>query len=121
MYVRIAALTVVALLIATPGPARGDRFGAIAYSVRTERYGYASDARSRGDAEARALRECRAGDCVIKVWFRNSCGALATGDEGRITGWAYNNSLDEAKERALRECRAHGGHRCGIRAWACTP
>ncbi|HYM62506.1 MAG TPA: DUF4189 domain-containing protein [Thermoanaerobaculia bacterium] len=97
-----------------------DRYGAIAYSKRTGHYGYSSRALSRGEAEDRALRNCEGRDCRIEVWFRNSCGALATGSDGYVTGWAHDTSASEARERALRECRDRDGRRCRVIIWTCA-
>jgi len=81
-------------------------YGAIAYSPSNGVWGYSYDYGSRAAAERRAMRECRArgAGCRPVVWFRNACGALATG-RGDAYGWAWNNSRAQARRRALRECR----------------
>jgi serine/threonine-protein kinase len=121
MLMRIVAVGALAALLGTSAVARGDRYGAIAYSQRTGHYGYADNAGTRAGAERRALDNCEGRDCKIEVWFRNSCGALATGEGGRIYGWAQNASLREAKESAVEHCRHEGGRRCRVVISACTP
>ncbi|HEX3067257.1 MAG TPA: DUF4189 domain-containing protein [Thermoanaerobaculia bacterium] len=121
MLKRILAVGALATLIGTAAIARGDRYGAIAYSTRTGNYGYADNAGTRAGAERRALENCERRDCKVEVWFRNSCGALATGEGGRIYGWAQNSSLREAKESAVEHCRHEGGRRCRVVISACTP
>ncbi len=121
MLKRILAVGALATLIGTAAIARGDRYGAIAYSQRTGNYGYADNAGTRAGAERRALENCEGRDCKIMGWFRNSCGALATGEGGRIWGWDHNTSLREAKESAVEHCRHEGGRRCRVVISACTP
>jgi Domain of unknown function (DUF4189) len=121
MSKRIALVCVVTLLLGTAAIARDDdRYGAIAYSRRTGHYGYWRGAETQAGAERRALDKCEGRDCRIAGWFRNSCGALATGEEGEIYGFGHDIRLDEAKERAVRECRNNGGHRCRVRVSACA-
>lgn len=121
MLMRIIAVGALATLLGTSAFARADRYGAIAYSRRTGHYGYADNAGSREAAERRALERCERRDCKVEVWFRNSCGALATGEDGQIYGWAHDTSLREAKESAVEHCRHEGGRRCRVLISACTP
>jgi hypothetical protein len=121
MSKRIALVCVVTLLLGTAAIARDDdRYGAIAYSKRTGKYGYWRGAETQRGAERHALDACVGRDCRIEVWFRNSCGALATGEEGEIVGSAHDDRLDEARERAVRNCRNNGGHRCRVVVSACA-
>ncbi|HSY50167.1 MAG TPA: DUF4189 domain-containing protein [Thermoanaerobaculia bacterium] len=122
MLKRISLVCVVAILMGTAAIADrdDDRYGAIAYSRHTGHYGVSDRAESRERAERRALDKCEGRDCKIEVWFRNSCGALATGEDGDIVGWAHDNHLDDAKEHAVRNCRNNGGHRCRVIISACA-
>ena len=121
MSKRIALVCVVTLLLDTAAIARDDdRYGAIAYSRHTRHYGYWKGAESRAGAERRALEACKGRDCRIEVWFRNSCGALATGEGGQVVGWAHENRLHEAEERAIRACRNEGGRHCEVVISACS-
>jgi hypothetical protein len=121
MLMRIIAVGALATLLGASAFARADRYGAIAYSVRTGHYGFADNAGTRGGAERRALENCEGRDCKVMVWFRNSCGALATGEGGRVYGWAHDTSLREAKVNAVEHCRHQGGHHCQVVISACTP
>jgi len=95
-------------------------YGAIAYSPSSGAWGYSYNYGSRGAAEGRALRECRVrgSGCRSIVWFRNACGALASGN-GNAYGWAWNTSRATARRRALRECRARTSG-CRIRVDVCS-
>ena len=101
------------------GQAAADNYGAIAYSPSTRALGWSYDYRSRSAAESVALGNCRkhAGDCIVPLWFRNACGALATGSNGYGTGWGTSRGL--AESYALQSCRRHTGG-CSVRRWVCT-
>lgn len=121
MSKRIALVCVVTLLLGTAAIARdSDRYGAIAYSRYTRHYGYWKGAESLEGAKRRALEACKGRDCRIEVWFRNSCGALATGEGGQVVGWAHDTRLHEAEEQAIRACRKEGGRRCEVVISACS-
>jgi hypothetical protein len=99
-------------------------YGAIAYSPSTRAHGWAYDYGSRGEAEHRALDQCnrhtvgrQAEDCVVPVWFRNACGALAVGADGYGSGWGVNRKAAEAL--AIQSCNRYSGE-CSIVRWVCT-
>ncbi|CAN5375749.1 hypothetical protein BH11PSE11_BH11PSE11_32290 [soil metagenome] len=74
-------------------------------------YGFYIGARSRGDAERGAMRECRRSgnrDCKVAVWFE-SCGAYAA--SRRYYGIGWGGSRREASNMALDKC---GSDRCRI-------
>jgi serine/threonine-protein kinase len=100
--------------------ALADNYGAIAFSPSTRSYGWSTDYNSRGEAEQVALEHCRkqAGDCVVPIWFRSSCGALAVGPNGYGSGWGLNRS--QAEQKALESCGKHNSTNCSIRHWTCT-
>jgi hypothetical protein len=121
MSKRIAVVCVVTFLLGTAAIARdNDRYGAIAYSRHTGRYGYWKGAESREGAQRHALDSCERRDCKVEVWFRNSCGALATGEGGQVTGWAHDTNLHEAEEMAVRACRNEGGRHCRVLISSCS-
>ena len=74
---------------------------------------------SRSDAESVALANCgeHAKDCVVPIWFRNACGALAVGSSGYGSGWG--TSREFAESYALKSCREHTSD-CYVKRWACT-
>jgi serine/threonine-protein kinase len=94
-------------------------FGAIAYSPSTRAHGWAYDYTSRKDAERRAMERCgrHARDCVLPVWFRNACGALAVGFDGYGSGWGASRKL--AETYAIQSCNRYSGG-CEIVRWVCT-
>jgi serine/threonine-protein kinase len=99
-------------------------YGAIAYSPSTRAHGWAYDYGSRGEAEQRALDQCNrhsddrhAEDCVVPVWFRNACGALAVGSEGYGSGWGVSRKA--AETFAIQSCSRYSGE-CSIVRWVCT-
>jgi hypothetical protein len=101
-----------------PGSASAaDNYGAIAFSQATGSYGYTYDYGSRGSAEQGALNNC-SGRCSIVLWFKNACGALATGNgSGYGTGWA--GTRRRAEGIAMSNCQERT-NACSILAWACT-
>ena len=56
--------------------------------------------------------------CKVVLWFRNACGALATGTNyGYGFAWAANRS--EAEQVALKYCQKYTDS-CKIAVWTCT-
>ena len=94
-------------------------YGAIAYSPSNGALGWGYDYPSREDAEKIALTNCRkyAADCVVPVWFRNACGAVATGPSGYGSGWGVSREL--AEQYALESCRKHS-QGCAVQRWVCS-
>ena len=115
----VMALAMVTGPVFTTNADARDRYGAIAWSPSTERYGYSHNYGNRGSAESRALNECGVGDCEVAVWFRNACGALAVSSDG-AWGYGWAGSSSAARNRALRECRARG-QSCRILTSVCSP
>jgi hypothetical protein len=121
-FIIISVVSFVAISTAAswlyPAEAQADLYGAIAYSSSTGRHGYSYDWGSRSEAEDYARSKCGSGDCAIKVWFKNACGALAVGRRGG-TGWGWSSSRGAAESVALNECQSRTSG-CNIRTWACT-
>ena len=102
-------------LLGSPAAA-ADKYGAIAYNFSTGASGFSHDYHSRDGAEERALDECGNG-CEVVAWVKNSCAALAIGDDG--WGWGRASSRAEAEKEALFQC----GHRtdgCEVKVWVCS-
>lgn len=97
-------------------------FGAIAFSPTTEIFGYSRDFQSQGSAEDRAITECRkAGgddDCEIVVWFKNTCGALASDGEGAY-GAEWGETAHQAQAQALAYCGEQTDNACKVRLSIC--
>ena len=96
-----------------------DKYGAIAYSPGTGSHGWSFDQSSRQASETTALGNCgkSAGDCIVPIWFKNGCGALAVGSNGYGSGWGTDRGI--AERTALKVCQGKTGS-CSIRRWACT-
>lgn len=118
--VLVQAGVVAALLMFQPSGAHAqNNFGAIAYSPSSGAIGWAYDYSSRGAAERAARRACsrRGRGCRGAVWFRNACGALATGPNGWGSGWGVTRAL--AEKWARRTCSKHTSN-CRVIRWVCT-
>jgi serine/threonine-protein kinase len=85
------------------------RFGAIAYSESTGRFGSSWHLANRSDAEVQAVSLCNRADCRPVVWFRNGCGALARARNGAVVYAWSGASLSDAKLRASNRCTAQWG------------
>ena len=94
---------------ATEQPA-ADKFGAIAYSESTRRYGYACGYDTREAAEQAARDACKADDAAVVVWAQNACCALALDLDGDAYGWAWAENAEDAKAKALANCLKHTAH-----------
>jgi serine/threonine-protein kinase len=119
MFGRIVVAFTLSVVVAGPPVLAGDLYGAIAYSLKSGRYGYLAGAPTREKAQQEALRGCRVADCTIQVWFRNSCGAVAIGNRGSVTGWGWAPTQPVAESNALAECRKRG-KRCHVIVATCA-
>jgi hypothetical protein len=79
------------------------RFGAIAYSASTGRFGWSFGQDDEATAEQMALGYCEAPDAAIVVWGEDSFIALALGDDGTF-GWAWGGKQEEVAARAIASC-----------------
>jgi hypothetical protein len=116
--VRLRALVFVLALLPATVLAQ-EYFGAIAYSPTTRAHGWAKDHPSREAAERAALSGCRkhAADCSAVLWFKNACGALATGPKGG--GWAWDQTQSVADQGAISACAKHSPA-CTVKRRVCT-
>ena len=96
-------------------------FGAIAYGRKSGAWGTSYRWNSRAEAERVAVRNCapHGNDCAVAVWFRDACGAVATGG-GRTTFWGIGDGIGAARAAALGKCRTGGGGGCTIAVSACS-
>jgi hypothetical protein len=97
-------------------------FGAIALDQRSGSHGYSFDWRSRKDAEAAAMRECRAqtngqNDCSVVLWFTGACGALAQAGSNWGTAWASSSRAAAASARSTCE---GNGKACEVSRTVCS-
>jgi Domain of unknown function (DUF4189) len=112
-------LILVAMLAPCAASAAEEHYGAIAYSSRTKAHGWAKDYPARAGAEKAALANCakHADDCGAVLWFKNACGALATGPKG--AGWAWAQTQETADRNALIACGKHS-KACTVKQRVCT-
>ena len=98
-----------------------DYFGAIAYSARSGANGWAKDHASREAAEKAALAACsnHAKDCRAVLWFKNGCGALASGARPHIYGYGWGTTQALADAEALKGC-AKNARDCKLNHQVCT-
>jgi hypothetical protein len=107
------------------------RYGAIALSPRTLKYGYAFRFASRKQAEEAALTFCYANkgnprDCKVLVWYRNTCASLAIkppSTEGKLDGaWGaqWASSRDAARKKALAACQSQSATGCRTELTSCA-
>jgi hypothetical protein len=103
--------------VAYPIVGQQDKWGALAISYQTKRYGWAIDRISEAQAVQDAVIACGVEDCKSVLQFKNSCGAYAKGDGG--WGWAIGGNKEIAMRNAMNNCQkmAKG---CQIVNWACT-
>lgn len=118
-FLKTTAMAATIVILATGTTFAADKFGSIAFSQSTGVFGYSHDHGSRRDAEARAMSECssRGRGCKTAIWFKNSCGSVATGTNGWGSAWAGNRR--EAERAAVNNCSKHT-HGCKVLAWSCT-
>ena len=103
----LLVLFALALGIAPNLRAQGDdQFAAIAYSPKTNRWGYGCNYPTKAEAIARAKSECHSKDARTN-WCKNAWIALALSDQSR-GGWgsAWGTTREEAEAAARRECLA---------------
>ena len=102
---RVSQLAAAVMLAVVPHLVTAQElFGAIAYSAKAHKYGWANNYRSRDEASKAALEGCTKNEgteCRVVVWFRNACGALATGPDGHGAAWAESRTAAIAKASKL--------------------
>lgn len=116
------ALIALAATLALPAAAREAKgnaagrqgHGAIAYHTASRNVGWASDRRTRREAQLEALRQCGHPQCEVVTSLSGGCAALAQGEKRHLSQRGANRA--EAEAKALRRC----GEGCTIVAWVCT-
>ena len=103
----ILVLLALALGIAPSLQAQSDDlYAAIAYSPKTNRWGYGCNYPTKAEAIARAKSECGSKSARTN-WCKNAWIALALSDQSK-GGWgsAWGTTREEAQAAARRECLA---------------
>jgi hypothetical protein len=84
------------------------RYGALAYSPKTGKYGYAWDQLTRTAAEELARAECKANDAKVLAWVRTGWAALVIAEDksygyDEVNGDGANS--EAAYQKALKKLR----------------
>ncbi len=117
----VLGATIFALFAGHIAPAKaqgGNYYGAISVSVRAGHSTISTNYGSYEEAEIASLESCRSngggGGCIIKLSWRNGCGAIATSR----THWSYGTgpNIGSAKQEALD----NNPGRATIKHWKCT-
>ena len=96
------------------------KYGAWAFNSKTGIAGGALNMDSRAAAEKEAIKTCEQGGrnapCVVGIWVRNGCIAVAQGKSGGKVKTFYGSepSPGRAEPSALRKCQAAGVAQCKI-------
>ncbi len=108
------------LMICAAAPAFAG-YGAVAFDLKTAKYGFGWNEATQKSANEAALQACNSADCkvVIPVPPRR-CAALATGEKGNAWGGNVNASRDAAKLRALEDCQKNTTGKCILRGSDCN-
>ena len=75
---------------------------------------FSSSKKNQSEANKGALNYCGRSSCKVVVSFKNSCGAVASGDNGRW-GVGVDVNKSRALQKAADECYAKGAKVC--REW----
>jgi serine/threonine-protein kinase len=87
-----------------------DRYGAIAFSPKTGKYGYSWNQASRSAAQKKALDECEADDAKVLTWVKFGWAALVIAEDNaygfeEVHGAGATDG--EAERKAMKELRKH--------------
>lgn len=116
----LAAAFAMIAVIAGARPALA-AYGAFAYDEGAQKFGYSYNEATQGAADSKAIAGCASSGC--KVVFRTGpqqCGALATGDEGKVWGGARRDQRPAAELAAMQDCQKRTKGQCKIQASQCN-
>ncbi len=119
----VAALS--AALVLTSVSVGAHAAGAIAFNPYNMAWGWASGYSTQIQAKNQANFNCKY-NCNNWVTFSKGQCAFAAADWTRSNnsysgafGWGRSSNKSTARNRALIECRNHGGRDCRILVWSC--
>ena len=75
--------------------------------------GFASSESSQADANRKALAYCKLSTCRVALTFRNTCGAIASGENG-IWGGGVDVNKNKALQKAADACYEKGAKTCKL-------
>ncbi|WP_187308509.1 DUF4189 domain-containing protein [Lysobacter antibioticus] len=106
----------------TPSPAHWEsRWGAIATDAPEAVLGTSTGMKSKRQAEAHALSQCRkkgGSNCVLDVSYFDQCAILVTGDKKYSVHTAA--TIERASELGMRQCRDDDLN-CRVHYTNCSP
>src|SRR5208282_5126138 len=96
-------------------------YGAIAYGRTSGAWGSSHSWGSEAKAESVAMQNCaeHGDDCEVMVWFKQKCGAVASG-EGTTAFWGLGDSDGQARADAQSKCVNGGGKACEVQVSQCS-
>ncbi len=109
MPIVLKRMLLLALMFLLAAQAWAEKYGAIAYSPATGKWGYSNQCDSRQRAEQIAMENCPAADARVAIWVKNGWAALCRNSSGAWHSAWSSNSLEEA-ERIAR-AKVPGGKR----------
>jgi len=101
---------------------RRSRWGALAYSRASNKWGFASNHYFEEMARRGALSACGSSDCEVVTFF-DSCAGVAIGDEPAKNDWydGKGDTIEDAEENAIDACRQEGEGNCRVVVSRCSP
>ena len=117
------AASVLAGVLASAAPAYAG-YGAIAYDLNADRYGFAWNEPNQARASELAKKDCGgSADCRLFPVPPGQCGALATAEnhkESNAWGVSIRPNRDDAQARAISDCQKHTKGQCKVRGSECN-
>ena len=84
---------------------------------------HASEKEAQDAANKRCTDGSKKGGCKALSSFQNACWAVATGQKSKsewAQGWAYDGTLQTAKDESLKNCGNEGGKNCYLVMHICS-
>ncbi len=108
------------------GRAQGRAYGAMAYNATAKSFGESHGYASQKRAEDEALAACVSASngvigCTVRMYFYNTCAAMASYNDEELIGWAVNDNLAQARNSAVAGCTHHYGEKCALVTSLCSP
>jgi len=75
---------------------------------------------TKSSAERRALQNCKAKDCKIRMWGEGACIALAESDDAGYWGTGPADSPGGAERDAVGMCQGAAKHPCKVVTHPCS-
>lgn len=108
-----------------PQQYKRNKYAAIAYNPRSNRFAYAISQSSQWDANRKALRRCGYGSCRVAVKVRNACASLAVGTSrydnySKVYAGRWSTSSYNASTLARSACYRANGSYCRVVKTVCA-